>query len=67
MHLIQKYPRTRHIEGSRLQPGDEDLEAVPFRDIAGRHLVVEEKIDGANCGISFSPGASYCSRAGATT
>ena len=55
MHQIQKYPRTQHIEGSRLQPGDEDLEAVPFRDIAGRHLVVEEKIDGANCGVSFSP------------
>src|SRR5512147_1209569 len=56
MYQIRKYPRTQHIEGSRLQPGDEDLEAVPFRDIAGRHLVVEEKIDGANCGISFSPG-----------
>jgi hypothetical protein len=54
MYQIQKYPRTQHIEGSRLQPGDEDLEAVPFRDLAGRHLVVEEKIDGANCGISFS-------------
>ncbi len=55
MHEIRKYPRTRHIEGSRLQPGDEDLEAVPFREIAGRRLVVEEKIDGANCGVSFSP------------
>ncbi len=52
---IHKYPRTRHIEGSRLQIGDEDLESVPFKQIAGRHLVVEEKMDGANCGISFSP------------
>jgi hypothetical protein len=50
---IYKYPRTRHIEGSRLQPGDEDLDSVPFSKIAGRHLVVEEKVDGANCGISF--------------
>jgi hypothetical protein len=50
---IHKYPRTQHIEGSRLQPGDEDLEAVPFDEIAGRRLVVEEKMDGANCGISF--------------
>jgi len=48
-----KYPRTRHIEGSRLGPGDEDLEAVPFSDIAGRFLVVEEKMDGANSAISF--------------
>jgi hypothetical protein len=55
MLSIHKYPRTQHIEGSRLQPGDEDLEAVPFQQIAGRHLVVEEKMDGANCGISFNP------------
>jgi len=54
MQQIHKYPRTQHIEGSRLQPGDEDLAAVPFRSIAGRHLVVEEKIDGANCAVSFS-------------
>ena len=51
-HII-KYPRTPHIEGSRLQPGDEDLSQVPFEEIAGRHLVIEEKIDGANSGISF--------------
>ena len=54
MHQIHKYPRTHHIEGSRFQPGDEDLESVPFRRIAGSHLVVEEKVDGANCAISFS-------------
>lgn len=52
-YLIRKYPRTPHLEGSRLQPGDEDLSQVPFSAIAGRHLVVEEKIDGANSGISF--------------
>lgn len=50
---IRKYPRTPHLEGSRLQPGDEDLSQIPFSDIRGRHLVVEEKIDGANSGISF--------------
>jgi hypothetical protein len=50
---IRKYPRTRHIEGSRLGPGDEDLEAAPFSDLAGRFLVVEEKMDGANSAISF--------------
>ncbi|MDF2692862.1 MAG: ligase [Labilithrix sp.] len=50
---IRKYPRTRHVEGSRLQPGDEDLDAVPWREVAGKHLAVEEKIDGANCAISF--------------
>lgn len=50
---IRKYSRTPHLEGSRLQPGDEDLSQIPFSDIRGRHLVVEEKIDGANSGISF--------------
>lgn len=51
--LIKKYPRTPHLEGSRLQPGDEDLSQIPFSDIAGRHIVVEEKIDGANSAVSF--------------
>ena len=54
MDRIIKYPRTQHIEGSRLMPGDEDLDSVPFSTIAGRHLVVEEKVDGANAGLSFS-------------
>ncbi len=55
MNTILKYPRTPHLEGSRLQPGDEDLSQVPFSYLQGRHLVVEEKIDGANSAISFSP------------
>ena len=50
---ILKYPRTPHLEGSRLQPGDEDLSQVPFSVIAGRHIVIEEKIDGANTAVSF--------------
>lgn len=50
---IIKYPRTPHVEGSRLQPGDEDLSQIPFADIAGKHLVIEEKVDGANSAISF--------------
>ncbi len=50
---IIKYPRTPHIEGSRLQAGDEDLSQVPFSTIAGRHIVVEEKVDGANSAVSF--------------
>jgi hypothetical protein len=53
--MLRKYPRTRHIRGSRLQPGDGDLTAAPFAALSGRHLVVEEKLDGANAGISFGP------------
>lgn len=50
---LVKYPRTHHLEGSRLQPGDDDLDCVPFRDIRGRFLVVEEKLDGANAALRF--------------
>lgn len=51
---LYKYPRTQHLQGSRLQPGDEDMESVPFSALVGRHLVIEEKMDGANAAISFS-------------
>ena len=50
---IIKYPRTPHLEGSKLQQGDEDLSQIPFKDIKGKYLVIEEKIDGANTAISF--------------
>src|SRR5947207_15347661 len=53
MPTLHKYPRTHHLEGSRLQPGDEDSQRVPFAALAGRRLVVEEKMDGANAGLSF--------------
>ena len=53
MPILHKYPRTHHLEGSRLQPGDEDCQSVPFASLAGCHLVVEEKLDGANAGICF--------------
>lgn len=52
-YRIVKYPRTPHLEGSRLQEGDEDLSQVPFEEILFRHIVVEEKIDGANSAVSF--------------
>lgn len=48
-----KYVRTPHLEGSRLQPGDENLSQIPFSAIAGRHLAIEEKCDGANTAVSF--------------
>lgn len=51
---LKKYPRTPHLEGSRLQPGDEDLSQIPFSDLKDKYLVIEEKIDGANSAISFS-------------
>ncbi len=54
MEQIFKYPRTRHLEGSKQQLGDGDLNFVKLDDIKGKYLILEEKVDGANCGISFS-------------
>lgn len=53
MMTLHKYPRTQHLEGSRLQPGDEDMHSAAFAALAGRYLVVEEKLDGANAGLRF--------------
>jgi len=55
MERLYKYPRTYHIEGSGLQPGDEDLSIQSFQELAGRFLIVEEKMDGANSAVSFTP------------
>ena len=54
VEAIHKYPRTRHLEGSRLQPGDQDLEQVPLAALAGKFVVVEEKLDGANAGLALA-------------
>ena len=54
MQQIFKYPRTHHLAGSRLGPGDEDLEQIPLNTLKGRPVVIEEKLDGANCAFSFS-------------
>lgn len=50
---LHKYVRTRHIKGSRFQHGDHDLEAADWSELAGKHLVIEEKVDGSQVGISF--------------
>jgi hypothetical protein len=53
MSDIHKYPRTQHLEGSRLQAGDSDLAQVPLEALRGQYCVVEEKLDGANSGIAL--------------
>jgi hypothetical protein len=55
---LLKYPRTPHLEGSNLQSGDEDMPRVPYRNLAGRFIVVEEKLDGANTGVSYDAHAN---------
>ena len=51
---IYKYPRTAHLAGSGIQRGDEDVPIRPLRELENRHLVIEEKMDGANSAISFT-------------
>ena len=56
--LIRKYPRTPHLAGSALQPGDDGSDRVTVLQLRALHsdaeLITEEKLDGANCGLSFS-------------
>ena len=58
MHIfnekIQKYPRTPHLQGSRLQEGDDGSDQLPYRELEGKYLIIEEKMDGANSAFSFS-------------
>ena len=51
---LLKYPRTPHLEGSRLQEGDTASDQAPLSVLNRRHVVIEEKIDAANSGLSFN-------------
>ena len=53
MKQIYKYPKTYHLEGSGLGSQKKTKDRTPFKAIASRNVVVEEKMDGANVAISF--------------
>lgn len=57
---MSKYPSTLHLEGSRLQPGDEGKPQLRLKELEGYWLVLEEKFDGANSGFSFDEGGGLC-------
>ena len=49
-----KYPRTKHLEDSCLQDGDEGMGGYKFKDLPDDAIYVyEEKVDGANSGFRF--------------
>jgi hypothetical protein len=58
MHLQSlpplRHPRTAHLAGSRPQAGDSAHDPLPLAALEGRHVVIEEKLDGAHAGLSFS-------------
>jgi len=49
-----KYPRTPHLIGSRIQPGDEELRVIDLSLLENQNFVIEEKLDGSNSAISFN-------------
>lgn len=55
---INKFPRTPHTEGSKLQPGDDGSDQASLTEIARAHpgarFYAYEKIDGANSATSFN-------------
>lgn len=61
---IIKYPRTPHLEGSKLQAGDTTEGQVTIADLRKRypdaHWVTEEKLDGANTGLFFDEDLELC-------
>ncbi len=60
METINKYPRTPHAAGSRLQKGDTSEGQISLREMQKTHpntrMVIEEKLDGAQAGLSYSDG-----------
>ncbi|ARU54126.1 RNA ligase [Oleiphilus messinensis] len=48
-----KYPRTNHIEGSKFSCDPLDLKKINLHSVRGKHLVIEEKMDGTQIGIFF--------------
>lgn len=54
---LQRYPRTPHLAGSKLQFGDSAEGQLSIAALISGEQVWEEKIDGSNVAISFSPDA----------
>jgi hypothetical protein len=51
---LPHYPRTLHIGDSG---GGGSKHAASFEQVAGKHLIVEEKVDGSHCGLFFDEDA----------
>lgn len=54
---IYKFPRTPHLEGSRLQVGDDPSMQTLYEELAGRFICVAEKMDGGQGGLHFNSNA----------
>lgn len=50
MIALPEYPRTLHLADSGKRPSKHGLD---FAEVAGQHLVIEEKVDGSHSGLFF--------------
>ena len=67
IHPILKYPRTPHLEGSRLQPGDSAADQAPLASLAGRHVVIEESSTAPTPACRSAARPTCCCNRAATT
>lgn len=51
---LPNYPRTLHLGDSG---GGGSKHSAAFEQVAGKHLVIEEKVDGSHCGLFFDEDA----------
>jgi len=53
--VLPMFPRTPHVPRQNLviSPGDDDIVANDLSPLSHDNVVVEEKLDGANCGIAL--------------
>lgn len=50
---FRKYPRIRHLPGSARHGDDDALPWASLDELRGKVVVITEKLDGANAGVSF--------------
>ena len=61
MDPIYKYPRTRHVEGSGIQTGDDDLQVAPWRELAGKYWLSRKRWTARTAGSALTqPGGCSC-------
>jgi hypothetical protein len=62
MSISLKSPRTAHLVGSGIPGSGAASERLRWQDIVGRHVVLEEKIDGSEVSFHFDGDANLIAR-----
>ena len=56
MDWLSGYPRTLHLSDSGLPGGRSSRPRLDWSEVSGRHVVLEEKVDGTHSGLFFDVG-----------